>query len=155
MKRAVIYASTHGTTEKVARYIETNTGSEVTTLFNLKSNPPTDLSEFNHIIIGGSIHAGSIQTRVKDFCKKNMVDLLEKRVSLFICAMNKPEYDSELQNAFPELLFNHAQSKMVVGGEFLFDKMNFIEKLIVKKVSGINESMSKIDYAAVEELYKQ
>ncbi|MDP3451937.1 MAG: flavodoxin domain-containing protein [Bacteroidales bacterium] len=154
MKRAVIYATTHGTTEKVANYIQTSTGPEKTTLFNLKSNPPSDLSEYSHIIIGGSIHAGSIQTKVKDFCKKNMIDLLEKRVSLFICAMNRPEYESEIKNAFPDLLYNHADSKIVVGGEFLFDKMNFIEKLIVKKVSGINETVSKIDYSAVDDLLK-
>jgi menaquinone-dependent protoporphyrinogen oxidase len=52
----------------------------------------------------------------------------------------------------PKLLRNHAISSKCVGGEFLFEKMNFFEKLIVKKVSGITRNISKIDENKIEEL---
>ncbi len=96
-----------------------------------------------------------MQGRVKAFCKKNMVDLLQKRVGLFMVGMNEPEFENEFNNAFPELLRNHAIASKCVGGEFLFEKMNFIEKLIVKKVSGINANVSKIDGNKIAELVSE
>jgi len=145
MKTAIIYASSHGTTEKVAKQIQNGLGTDNALLVNLKTTKTVDLSLFDTVIIGGSIHAGQMQSRVKTFCKKNMVDLLRKRVGLFMVGMNEPQFDTEFNNAFPELLRKHAITSKCVGGEFLFEKMNFIEKLIVKKVSGINHNVSKID----------
>ena len=152
MKTAIIYASSRGTTEKVAKQIQQGLGAEGTQLINLKSTKIFDLSLFDTLIIGGSIHAGQMQGRVKKFCKKNMVDLLQKRIGLFMVGMNEPEFENEFNNAFPELLRNHAITSKCVGGEFLFQKMNFIEKLIVKKVSGISHNLSKIDDEKIAEL---
>lgn len=150
MKTAIIYATSHGTSEKVANLIKEKDKNGETTLFNLKEGKTVDLSLYDTIIVGGSIHAGSIQGSVKEFCKKNLVDLLQKRVALYVCAMNEPEFETELKNAFPELLYNHAYVKEVVGGEFLFDKMNFIEKMLVRNISGIKETTSKINNSKVD-----
>lgn len=151
MKTAIIYATSHGTTENVAKQIKNGLGNDVQ-LFNLRQNKKVDLSSFEQVLVGGSIHAGQIQGCVKTFCNKNMVELLQKRVALFICGMNKPDFETELNNAFPELLRKHAVCSTVVGGEFLFGKMNFIEKLIVRKVSGVSKDVSKIDDSKVNEL---
>lgn len=158
MKTAIIYATTHGTAEKVAQRIQAELGVSSSQLFNLKASKIIDLSQFEQVVIGGSIHAGQVQSRVRDFCKRNMVDLLQKRVALFICAMNEPEFETEFKSAFPELLRKHAISCKVVGGEFLLEKMNFIERFIVKKVSGVSQTVSKIEenkiLSLVEELNK-
>lgn len=153
MKTAIIYATTHGTTEKVAQQIEKQLGNAQ--LFNLKQIKNIDLSQFDQVVIGGSIHAGQIQSRVKNFCKQNMVDLLQKRVALYLCGMNEPDYDTELNNAYPELLRKHAITSQVVGGEFLFDKMNFIERFLVRKISGVSQTVSKIDEGNFFELVDQ
>lgn len=150
MKTAVIYASSHGTTEKVATQIANELPN--TDTINLKKQSKIDLDLYTHIVVGGSIHAGQIQGVVKAFCKNNMVKLLEKQIGLFICAMNEPYYDTEFKNAFPELLMNHAKTKKVVGGEFLLEKMNFIEKFLVKKIAGVTESQSKINNEKIHEL---
>jgi len=155
METAIIYASSHGTTEKIARQIQDGLGDDSTRLINLKETRTVDLSLFDTLIIGGSIHAGQMQGRVKTFCKKNMVDLLQKRVGLFMVGMNEPEFETEFNNAFPELLRNHAITSKCVGGEFLFEKMNFFEKLIVKKVSGITENISKINEDKIAELVSE
>ena len=152
MKTAIIYASSHGTTEKVAKQIQNGLGAERVQLVNLKSTKAIDLSLFDTVIIGGSVHAGQMQGKVKSFCKKNMVDLLQRRLGLFMVGMNEPEFEKEFENAFPELLRRHAISSKCVGGEFLFEKMNFFEKLIVKKVSGISQNVSKIDEDRIAEL---
>lgn len=152
MKTAIIYASSHGTTAKVAAQIQNGLQAEHTRLINLKETQAVDLSLFDTVIIGGSVHAGQMQGRVKKFCKKNLLDLLQKRVGLFMVGMNEPEFENEFNNAFPELLRKHAIVSKCVGGEFLFEKMNFFEKLIVKKVSGITQNISKIDENKIAEL---
>jgi menaquinone-dependent protoporphyrinogen oxidase len=154
MKTAIIYATSHGTTEKVAKQIQGELGNNAQ-LFNLKENKTIDLSQFDQVVIGGSIHAGQMQGRVKKFCKQNMVDLLQKRVALYMVGMNEPEFETEFNNAYPELLRKHAITSKCVGGEFLFEKMNFLEKLIVKKVSGISHSVSKIDEPKIMELVNE
>lgn len=145
MNTAIIYATTHGTTEKVALKIKELAGSENTFLFNLKDGLPFDLDVFDKIIIGGSIHAGMIQKRVKDFCKQHTLELLQKPLGLYLCGMNEPEYEVQMAKNFPEILRRHATAMDTLGGEFLFDKMNFFQKLIVKKVSGISESVHKLN----------
>lgn len=150
MKTAIIYATTHGTTERVAQQIEKQLGNAH--LFNLKQVKKIDLSQFDQVVIGGSIHAGQIQNDIKNFCKQNMVDLLQKRVALYLCGMNEPDYQAELSNAYPELLRKHAIASKVVGGEFLFDRMNFIERFLVRRISGVSQTVSKIDEQKVFEL---
>jgi menaquinone-dependent protoporphyrinogen oxidase len=145
MKTAIIYSSTHGTTEKVASRLAEILGIENIKLFNLRNESTIDISVFDTVIIGGSIHAGNIQMRIKKFCKINLLALLDKKLGLFMCGMNEPEYEKEFRNAFPELLREHASATCIPGGEFLFDKMNFFQRAIVTKISGIKESVSKID----------
>ncbi len=154
MKTAIIYASSHGTTERIAQQIKNEMGNNAQ-LFNLKTSKLIDLSQFEQIVIGGSIHAGQMQGRVKKYCKQNMVALLQKRVALFMCGMNEPGFEDEFNNAFPELLRKHAIVSKCVGGEFLFEKMNYLEKLIVKKVSGITQNVSKIDEKKIRELVNE
>ena len=154
METAIIYATSHGTTEKVAQKIKMEIGDD-STLFNLKTNPSIDLSQFDAVIIGGSIHAGNIQRKVKDYCSSNLVDLLQKKVGLFICGMNEPQLEVEFKNAYPELLRKHAVTTKCVGGEFLFEKMNFFERFIVRKISGVSQSVSKIDEAKVHEIVRE
>lgn len=150
MKTAIVYDTSHGTTEKVANMIASfNSSIEI---FNLKENKNINLDGFDQVIIGGSIHVGKIRRRVKEFCLKNLDKLLQKRVGLYLCAMNEPEYEPELKLAFPEELRNHAVIKKVVGGEFLFDRMNFLERFIVKKISGINETTSKLDEKGIMQI---
>lgn len=151
MKTAIIYATSHGTSEKVAKRIQESLNG-TTQLFNLKATKTIDLSTFNTIVIGGSIHAGQMQNRVKQFCKQYLVDLLQKRVALYMVGMNEPEFENQFSNAFPELLRKQAIASKCVGGEFLFEKMNFFEKLIVKKVSGASRSVSKIDETSIAEM---
>lgn len=150
MKTAIVYATSHGTTEKVANMIVNSiTDAEP---FNISINKKVDLTQYQQVIIGGSIHAGSIQRKVKNFCQQNITQLLKMRVGLFICAMNEPEFEKELNSAFPEIIRNHAISKKVVGGEFIIEKMNFIEKFLVKKISGVTQTTSKLDSNKIKEL---
>ena len=54
-------------------------------------------------------------------------------------------------NAFPKELHEVAKANAYFGGEFNFEKMNFFEKFIIRKISHVKESVSKIDHAAIEQ----
>ena len=151
MKIAIIYSTKHGCADKcahtLANEIETNTA-----LINLESSTDANLSEFDTIILGGSIHAGMINKRVKKFIEKNYDKLLDKKLGLFLCCLFDGEKALEqFQDAFPESLRNKAVAQGLVGGELDFDKMNFFEKAIVKKVANMESSMSNINYANIKD----
>jgi menaquinone-dependent protoporphyrinogen oxidase len=51
----------------------------------------------------------------------------------------------QLQNAFPEDLHQMAKTEAIFGGEFDFRKMNFVERMLVKKIAHVSEKRSRID----------
>ncbi|MFW5773203.1 MAG: flavodoxin domain-containing protein [Tangfeifania sp.] len=155
MKTLIAYSTTHGCTQKIAEQMSNYLDGEVK-LANLKKQPSPDLSDFNRVIIGGSIHAGQIQKRVKDFCNENLDELLSKELGLFITCMETGETaQKQLKDAYPEELFYNAKITASFGGEFDFKRMNFFEKLIVKKVAHVKESTSHVDTESVKTFTKR
>ena len=129
----------------MARIISDTIEASETKLIDLEKNPNPDISQADRIILGGSIHAGMVQKSIKDFYTRNRNTLLQKELGLYLCCMMKEEEVSQFENAFPEDLRKHARASLLPGGEFNFSKMNFFEKTIVKKVSGVKENISMID----------
>lgn len=152
MKIAIVYGSVHGTTRKIAEYLKAELNEQEITLYNLAHSTKIDISTFDTIIIGGSIHSGKLNKKVSQFIKKNLIILLQKRIALFMCAMNQLELENEFNRGFPELLRHHAISQQQAGGELLYEKMNCIEAFITKKITGIRSSVSTIDYPAIDQL---
>lgn len=152
MKTLIVYASSHGTTEKVANLIEEKLNSTAVQIINLKSKQKIDLLSYETVIIGSSIHAGSIQSDMKNFIKNNAGTLMEKRIALFLCCMNEKEEQTEFNNNYPELLRNHSTYNAIVGGEYIFEKMNFIERFLVRKIAGVSTSVSKLRYTEIDNL---
>ncbi|MDA3813723.1 MAG: flavodoxin [Candidatus Cloacimonetes bacterium] len=147
MSIAIIYMSKHGTTEKVAELIKTKLDSYQTHIFNLKKTKLIDLAKFDTIIIGGSIHVGSMQKKLRQFITNNMTILLKKRIALFMVCMEKSEKrDEQFNNAFPAEIREESVANGFMGGEFNFDRMNFIEKAIIKKISGKCSNVIEIYY---------
>lgn len=61
----------------------------------------------------------------------------------------------QLLEAYPVELIVHAKSTACFGGEYDFEKMNFLEKMVVKKVAKINQSTSKVDHEAIRKFSKK
>ena len=157
MKTAIIYISKYGTTEKVATSIaeklkETN---EVA-LFSLKKTPNPDINGFEMVILGSPIYAGQPSGKMKTFYKTNESVLLQKKTGLFVCGMepDKVKQANEMKAAYPEALQENATAIGFLGGEFLFEQMNFIERLIIKKISKINRTVHRIDKDAIDDFIR-
>jgi len=154
MKAAIIYVSKHGATEKVASSIAEKLSGE---LFSLNKNPNPDISGFETVILGSSIYAGQASGKMKAFCKANESVLLQKKIGLFVCGMqpDKEQRDKELKDAYSEALHEKSIASGFLGGEFSFEKMNFFERLIIKKIAKTTESVQQIDWDAVDDFVKK
>lgn len=151
MKTAIVYASSHGTTEKAAQMLKESLIGEEVEQINLKKQPTPNIGEYETVIIGSSIHAGAMQGKVKKFLADNHKILLTKKIGLFLCCMYEgDEAMKQFERGYPEELRQAAIARGLFGGEFIFSKMNFIERKIIKKISGVTSDTSKLDYAAIK-----
>ncbi|GHS92588.1 flavodoxin [Bacteroidia bacterium] len=151
MKTAIIYTSKHGTTAKVAQIIAGRlTGSQVS-IIDLKKVKCPDLNSFDGIILGTSIYAGTSSKTMQRFCKDNIAVLTQKRLALFVCGMepDTSKRQHELTNAYPQELDQQAVSTCFAGGEFQFEKMNFFERAIIKRIAKTDKSISQIDEESI------
>jgi len=150
MKTLIVYASKHGCAKNAAEKMAQAFGDD-TEVNDVRNFIRVDLEDFDRIIIGGSIHAGQIQGQIKTFVQRNLKLLLQKQLGLYICHMEEGDGAmKELTNNFPDQLLDHATAKGFFGGEFNFEKMNFFEKFIVKKVAKVSESVSNINEKNIE-----
>ena len=152
MKTAILYASKHGTTEKVAASIaEKLRDANEVELFSLKQHPHPDISGFERVIIGSSVYAGRAAKEMKTFCKTNESVLLQKKTGLFVCGMypTRAEQEKELKEAYSEVLLKNAAATGFLGGEFLFEKMNFFERLIARMIAKTKTSVHRIHWKAI------
>jgi len=154
MKTTIVYATKHGCTRKYAETLASLLPGAV--LSDLKTDSSPGLDAFDTVIVGGSIHAGQVQKSVRAFCEKNRDVLRQKKLGLFISCMEEGEKArQELENAFPADLASGAAAVAHFGGAFDFDKMNFLERVIVRKVAKVSASVSRFDEAAVRDFAKR
>ncbi len=155
MKTLIIYTTQHGCAESCAIKLQQQLHGE-TELINIKKQKAGKLDDYQTIIVGGSIHAGQIQRKIKKFCQENLDTLKQKKLGLFLCCMEEGENaQQQFQNAFPAELIQHATATGIFGGEFNFEEMNFIEKAIIKKIAKIEKSVSKIDEQSIVEFVEK
>lgn len=81
MKTLIFYTTTHGCTEKCATMLQQQLDGN-TELINIKKSKPDELKSYETIIIGGSIHAGQIQRKIKKFSQENLEILKTKKIGL-------------------------------------------------------------------------
>lgn len=155
MKTAIIYYSKKGTTQKVAKIISEKLNSQEG-LIDLKNKSSFDISTYERIIIGSPIYAGNSHNKVKKFIASNLNLLLNKEIGLYVCGMERDEAKQreELERAYPKELIERAKSIQFLGGEFLFENMNFFEKMIIKKIAKTDKSISEINHQNIDRFVK-
>ncbi len=150
MNTLIAYATKYGCAKKCAVELSKELKEEVE-LVNLKEKSNLNLSKYDRVIIGGSIYMGKIQKEVTDFISGNLNELLTKETGLFICGMQEGDMlEKEIKENFPSELISKAKLIKYFGGEFNFNSMNFMEKLIVKKVAKITSNKSYIRHEDIK-----
>lgn len=152
MYTLIAYGTKYGCAEKCTIELSKELNDSVD-IVNLKKNNKIDLGKYDHVIIGGSAYIGRIQKEVTDFINLNLHELMKKEIGLFICGMQEGDMiDKEISDNFPADLLQKAKSVKHFGGEFIFNNMNFMEKVIVKKISKITSDKSDIKHDNIKKM---
>lgn len=131
----IIFASNYGTVEKCARelFSQIEGKVDICNLSQRKFLP--DLSGYDAIIVGGSIHNGKIQEEISSFCRDKLDVLFTKRIGLFInCLYSGDIAQQQLDEAFPESLSMHAVVRDYFGGEIDELQLTFWERMVISKM---------------------
>ncbi len=154
MKTIIVFATKYGCTEKCSNMLASKLAGDIKVL-NIKNSPVADLSEYDTVILGGSIIAGRINSRLKRFYEDNMDLLLQKKTGLFVCAGMEEKAEKELKDNFPEKLIKHSIATGYFGYEFSLEKMSFAVRILVKKMVKVNESISKISEESIDKFVEE
>jgi len=158
METVILYVCKHGTTEKIAQIIGDSLPIGNATIIDLKKVEEYNIEHFDTVILGTSTHSGKINRKMRSFISKNAWTLLRKQLGLYLYSNDKNNAAQLLDYAYPNELKIHSKSCRVIGGEFNYDGMSFIEKTLARKILNKGKSASEIDnsqlIAFIEEMTK-
>lgn len=137
----IVYASRHGTTTQYAKsLLKLLDGNVDLCSLDERANSLPDMSFYDTIVIGGSIHYGKNSKLVVRFVKNNIELLRNKRLGLFVTSyFDGDKAQSQLNNAYPKELFDIAITADYFDGELLYPKLNLFEKMVAKIVLKADE----------------
>ena len=90
MNTLILYASNHGTTAKVAERISRIIGYNRCKTINIYELAPPPLDDYDTVIIGGSIHFGKVQKRIRKYCEKHQDDVVNQETLVYFICYNGP-----------------------------------------------------------------
>lgn len=151
MKTLLLYNTKNGATKKCAKYIEQN-GNNVKVYHVTEFKE--DLTAYKQVLIGTPVYMGNYDKKIKQFIEKNIDSLLKVKLIIYVCCMNEKETDEVVKNNLPFEIIEHAEIYHV-GGAYYFDKLNWIQRFIVKKIAKIKETKERFDYNLLDEICKE
>ena len=146
MKTLILYASKYGATKEIAQRIAAKIEGAV--VCDLKQSNIPNIADFDCIIVGSSVYAGSVRKEAKTFVANNVVPLGEKTVGLFLSGFAVD--DKYFATNYPQNLLNKVKAKAFVGGIFDPKKANAAERLIIKAVMKQSAYVESIDNDAID-----
>ena len=152
MKAIIFYATKHGAAEEIAKRIAGQIENAV--MFDLKQEDLPSINDYDLVIIGSSVYAGSFRKEAKEFLVKNADELGEKKLALFASGMSESESSEMFKINVPEKVLQNAVIASVLGGIFDPKKSNFFERLIMKIVTKQSGYYSNITDEKINEFVK-
>ena len=149
-KTLIIYASKYGTTETCASLLQKHL-KDGAVLQNLAQQPKADLDAYDTVVLGGAVYAGRANGKLRRFCSANEQALLSKRLGLFLCMMEEGDGAvKQLEQNYSQALREKALVMDYFGGEFLFSKMGWLARKIIKMMSKGDEDVHTIREDAIK-----
>ena len=143
MNTLILYATKHGAAREIAERIAAH--MDTATLHDLKQANIPSPADFDCVIIGSALYAGTIRKEVKHFLSQNETQLRGKKIGLFLSGMGTDNEQTHFSNNFPPDLLQTASATGLLGGIFDPRKAGALERLIMKvvtKQSGYTNTIS-------------
>ena len=156
MSTAIIYATSHGSTEKAAALLkEQLTDCDV---FNINADA-FDLSKYDTVIIGSYVKMGVFDKTVRKFVIKYYPHLMKVKTGLFMCSLMPENEEKYWKNNYPPQLVEKSVTGHF-GCEFDVEKLHGFEKRIGKAVRRQNDEKGvyptyEINTQAIENFAKE
>lgn len=148
MKTIILYESKHGNTKKCVDYIQAK--KEADTVVQAKDFKG-DLNSYDEILLCTPVYVGKINKSIKALIEQNEEIIIRKKTTIVVSAMNTDEYDAMITNNFSEKIRESVEI-IYAGGGYNFDSMNFLSKMIIKKMTGYTSSYENILYKELDNI---
>jgi len=150
MKTLIVYDSKHGAAEKCAQSLLKLMGQSEA--FNLSGSlTPPDLKNYEALILGSPVYAGRIRKKLKKFAAAHEGELKTKKTGIFLCSLTPEEQTRAFfEKNFPAFLLEKSKTAFF-GGALSFNRMNFIERFMIQKITGYQTDHDGIHQERIEE----
>lgn len=137
MKVLIVYGTKYGCTKKCAEILKSYLPGEVT-IISAKA-APASLKSYDVVFIGGSVYMGKMRKEVIRFCSKNKIELMNKRLGIFVCCYTPNGTEGFIETLFSQEILSHASYVTCVGGEMNYEKMNVIYRKMFQALNKIDD----------------
>jgi menaquinone-dependent protoporphyrinogen oxidase len=151
MSILILYGSEYGATEKCVQLIMKHLRGKVDAI-NLNQTKPGNIDNYDIILIGGGIYAGKLQSNIVKFVEANEECLRSKKVGMFICCKEGEKAVEYVKANIPNRLVNDLFMLEHTGYEINLERMNRLEKFLIKSIFKIKESYSQLNYDAINRI---
>lgn len=151
MKTLIVYASTYGFAQDCVKILSEKINDDVV-VYNVADKKDINISNFDNIVIGGSLYAGRVQGKLRKYLANNLDCITNKKVALFLCCADEiKNFDENIKNAYPKLLVENAFAKECFGGEFRFEKMKPFHRFIINLIGNAAKKQNKPEPCIITE----
>ncbi|MDO4511657.1 MAG: flavodoxin domain-containing protein [Bacteroidales bacterium] len=144
---AIVYCTKYGTAQKISQAIrEALCGSTEVSLFHLHDGADVDVANFDTVVLLTSIYAGKPRKEMTAFCSRHEGELLQKRLFVAICGMDKGNAIKEIETAYSPALIHHAADAVFFEGEYRLKQMHWPDRLLLRLFFKVKEPLLR-DYS--------
>ena len=145
MRLLIVYGTTDGMTERIAEHMaEVVRGAghlvRVTRADDLRF--PSDLADFDGVLVGASLHAGGFQRSVARFVRGHAAALAKRPNAFFSVCLAAASRDprerqaaARIAAAFPRGLGWIPDRTEVIAGALMFSRYGFLRRFALKRIA--------------------
>lgn len=150
MKVLIVYDSKHEVAGRIADSVAARGGAaELLNLRHPKASAAS-LDGYDAVALGAPFYAGRWSRRALAFASAHETTLMRKRLGVFAVGNDPKLGDTAAKAALPASLSSSVAASAYFGGRLDFARLGFLERLIVKAVSGKAESSSTLDFVPAD-----
>ncbi len=153
VKTLIAYGTRYGAAAECAAALKERLPGDVDVIHLAEGS--AEASEYDQVIVGGSIYMGQIQSHVKKFVQGQQEALLSRPLGLFLCCGRTDAFAEQFQNAFPESMRQHARRAECFGYAYSLERMKFLDRWILKVVAKVARSERSLDFGAIGSMAAQ
>lgn len=150
MNILIVYSTKYGSTESFMEIVksklhqELGEGLKSVVLINLKEDKHFEIEDFDYIVLASPIYMGNIRKELRKFIDKNKVKLLKKPYSVLLLGGSEVEVKRNFHVYIGKNIYDKAKLNIHLGYEYDLSKLNFFEKIILKKIAKVKENKKLI-----------